>query len=329
MKYKVGIIGFQYGNNYGALLQLYAQKIFIENQGFEVEIINYRKNSRTRWLRFFFDLIFFFNFFYFRLVHLKCYLPAVHMSQYEPKHLKKYDILIVGTDQLWRHDIVGDAAKLYFLHNVKGVRKMTNSISVGSLTEETANFLLKYKKDLGDFERITVREPGVLKLLPENIKSASIASDPVFLFSEIFKEDINKNKTVNKDCAYVLLDNYNEKFLGKDLEKEGFVKANKGSVINFLNYFSRCKLIVTDSYHTLCLALLKQVPCICVCTKSRGNDRYSNLEYFTDKPIVVLEPDQVLKVCRNGGNEIIEISDNELEALTMSAKKTINDFLGV
>ncbi len=327
MKHKVGIIGFQFANNYGALLQLYAQKMFIEAQGFEVDIINVKKTSRSKWLKWGFDFVFFFNFFYFRFFHLRCYLPAVHMRDYDPKSLEKYNVLIIGTDQLWRHDIVGDAAQLYFLQDVTGVRKMANSVSVGRLTEQTASFLLTHKDNLQDFEKITVREPGVLGLMPETFNTACVASDPVFLFSEIPEKGKKEAVSTSRSRAYVLLDKFNEQSLGRELQREGFIKANRGSVIKFLNNLSKYDLIVTDSYHTLCLALLKKVPCVCVSTGSRGNARYSNLEYFLDKPITILQPNQVLKACRPGSNEIIEISNDELDALVLSAENTMNEFL--
>ena len=42
MPKKIGLIGFQHANNYGALLQLYAQKKYIESLGHTVSIINYK-----------------------------------------------------------------------------------------------------------------------------------------------------------------------------------------------------------------------------------------------------------------------------------------------
>ena len=124
---KIGILTFHNAYNYGAVLQTYATQELIKSRGHEVEVINYHNASIDRYyekqkfhLRDFLRSKYLFPFYllekYFFWKRRKAYqvfanqhLKISDKSYYQGDNIfiKGYDVVLIGSDQLWNKKITG------------------------------------------------------------------------------------------------------------------------------------------------------------------------------------------------------------------------------
>lgn len=214
---KVGVFTLFYKNsNYGATLQAYALQKKINEQGFDAYIINFVPKEATLSYRFFrllchpqklfkalskrlhiiqlnIDIIeeecnrlwkekiskweTFCN------KYIKSTEPISEMKLYKSNISDCYDILLVGSDQVWNPHY---SSKAHFLpFDKKGRRKLAYaaSISVPDLTEREKKLFIKW---LPDFDYITVRENEGKQLLESflNVKVETVLDPTLLLTSD-------------------------------------------------------------------------------------------------------------------------------------------------
>lgn len=212
---KVGVFTLYHNNdNYGATLQAYALQKKINEQGFGACVINFIPHKLSfsyRLVRLLCHPQKIFRFLNRRLCFMKSSVNIVkkeydslskgeiskwkyfcdnNISATEPvteNHLYKsnvmdcYDILLVGSDQVWNPRY---SSKAHFLpFDKKGRRKLAYaaSISVPNLTEREKKLFIKW---LPDFDYITVRENEGKQLLESflDVKVETVL-DPTLLFT--------------------------------------------------------------------------------------------------------------------------------------------------
>ncbi len=210
---KAGIITFHCADNYGAVLQCYALKKYIETNSIETEIIKYEpsfitdnykvfpsKETKERYLKkggikYLIKELY--------LERIKTFIPRVKkvnkFNSFRKKHigikgkvikdiskakLQKYDYYIAGSDQIWNPKLtngIDDAYYLEFAPNDKV--KIAYAASLGVDNIEGYEELIKEK--LNNFDYIAVREKTGKDILEKiSDKNLELVIDPVFLLSQ-------------------------------------------------------------------------------------------------------------------------------------------------
>lgn len=301
---KIGILTFHNAHNYGAVLQAYALKTLIRKKGFQVDIINYcnqtieEKYQKKLQCKFeMIDIIhpgrIFYKLCYKRRIK---YMQPQWTNQYEkfekfistylinmPKvkaeniGKMQYDMLIVGSDQIWSEELTGGIDKVYILDFPFEGRRISYAASNanGKVPRNDEGFIEAIKR----FEFISTRE----SMLAQNIRSKADIRveevlDPTLLldkedYSTLERENglsfITKNYIfvyyVKEDkklaeCAKAIANNtemeiielhyywhkeYDSKFQFADFGPE-----------NFLATIANAKFVITNSFHGTVFSIL-------------------------------------------------------------------------
>lgn len=218
---RVGILTFQFADNYGAVLQAFALKRAIESENHEVEIVDYYPKHfkklyslnpflvlpDIRWfvkkcLRFPYRIIQRKRFEEFRDIYLNLTKECVGKAQTE-KIAEKYDLIVFGSDQIWNTDIVGND-NVYFGCLGEGKKKIAYAASLGTKVLKEEQKVL-FDENLRRFERISVREKSGQDLLYEQFGGhAEVVCDPVFLLKKEEWEDIAGRSRISLEKKYIV-----------------------------------------------------------------------------------------------------------------------------
>ena len=238
-KMKIGIVTFQRAHNYGAVLQGYSLKTFLEklNPGCEVEIIDYWPQYHkaiydlfnTSFLN---DKISIFQ-------KLKRLIKLLLVFPTKLKRVKKfesfirnnlnlsnntlitngsdiqnlYNIIIFGSDQIWRYSDFNNFKgydPVYWgkYPKSKGIKKIAYAASMGvmEISPIQQTFI---KNSISRFDFISVREKELVKIIQQNTnQKVEHVLDPVFLTeSNDWLKLANMNEINEK--KYVLFYNLN------------------------------------------------------------------------------------------------------------------------
>ncbi len=282
---RIGILTFQKTHNYGALLQAYALCTKISQFNNNCSIINYyspyfkkiygltpRKNNL---INFFKNMItlpkeinkyFKFNSFrkYLNLTEPVCPENLIKLND-------KFDIFIVGSDQVWNEKLQNNDLN-YFLNFVQdNKKKVAYSASFG------INFLNEYQQSrykplLSSFSKISVREKQAQDIM-RNLLNINVLTtlDPTLLLNiSEWKKIAILPKTDNYILLYLV--HHDKKIINftYDLAKEknlrilfispNIIKKIKAEYIfptpqEFVGYFLKAKYIVTNSFHGTCFSI--------------------------------------------------------------------------
>lgn len=286
---KIGILTFHNAENYGAVLQAYALKTYLQKniEHSTVDIIDYKsplielsykyikplsyfKNKRLRKL-----ISFFLQFYYLpKKINIKKIFTKFRKEwlKAESLNIDEYNSIIYGSDQIW-NPILTDNDLVYFGKNYNG-KKISYAASDGGeldLTEDVIN-------NLQQFYKISCREKSLSDKLKKQLNSISTVCDPVFLLSK--EEWINKFTTKPVINNYVLiykiaenlnLDNeaikfakkYNKKIVqivySKSIKKifcfnQKFVSAITPN--EFVGYFAYADFVFTTSFHGTAFSII-------------------------------------------------------------------------
>ncbi len=180
---KIGILTFHHVDNYGATLQAYGLWSFLNSQGYDVEIIDYRPikiawtyfrpllplkrvkiniNESRKILingNFLINISRAWKMRRFLLSHLKLSDRKI----YDKKGLKyyhdKYDVIICGSDQIWCLDSFRGYNSSFFLDfvNNKTTRKISYAASFGN-TIKLGDYQKEIYNLINQFQTILVRK---------------------------------------------------------------------------------------------------------------------------------------------------------------------------
>lgn len=219
---RIGILTFHFAHNYGALLQAYALKCYLTQHGYDTSIINYtpeklRKEYSMN------PFVYSKNPKVLLSLSLRNYRRRKQnrlFTQFQNNELgvkKKiftseeliaamntYDMVSVGSDQVWNTNITGNI-KCYFLEKEVQAQKISYAASFGT------DSICVYQKNainecLPLYSKISVREQQAKKILEEEKIGAELVCDPVFLIGrEEWDAFARKPESVAEDSRYVLL----------------------------------------------------------------------------------------------------------------------------
>lgn len=280
---KCGIITFHRAVNYGGVLQAYALQEYInKNVGVDCEIIDYRCENIENMYKY----------------RLSSYNPKAIVkylykfptnskkkklfNKFIKKYIKKgkslqkselktdsdkYDVIITGSDQVWGQSRI-NVDHSYFLDFVKDSKKKA-SYAASFGTKEIRNSLEEeYRKLLGDFSHISVREKSgadIVKKLTD--RTAEVSIDPTFLLDKEQWEKIASDNLKGKKylLIYTLTNSKSVIDIARKIAKEkgliiynisDAVKEEKGiknlkaiSPEEWVGAFMNASYVVTNSFH--------------------------------------------------------------------------------
>lgn len=219
--------------NYGATLQAYALQTYLESQGHNVEIIDYRLPTHIKYELFsiypegrlypFLKRHKFISYLYAPIRNREMFYTwgrKNNFDNFDRKFLnitpKRYrtidelradspiaDVYIAGSDQIWNPDYLNGTDEGYYLNfgNCETRRvSYAASFGVDALSMQQQEFV---KQHLNEFDFISVRETSGLKIVNELGLNAELCVDPVFLLTK--DEWITNLKLETTDNDYIML----------------------------------------------------------------------------------------------------------------------------
>lgn len=293
---KIGIITYHNAMNYGAVLQAYALQEWLKKNGCSVEILDYNNQMVALSYRQFrfkcipkknpFKTIIFLVIGLFRLLKFKRVKSIVksmlvlsnQIKCINDVNLENYDVIIVGSDQLWNTKISGGYDLMYwgdFKRFFDG-KVITYAISMNSKNLSSDDeFIIQNR--LKNFDAISVREKSLKNKLEEidNRLNISTCIDPTLLLdTRQWVENINvsiipKEKYI---CIYAILERKNLvpiaiKFAKKHNLKYVIINPLATSVpfsrnyqpdnpLDFISLISHAEYVFTSSFHGLAFSVV-------------------------------------------------------------------------
>lgn len=307
---KLGILNFQHSNhNYGAVLQAAALEYTCRKMGYDAQHLNYvpqqRKTLRSRvgqLLRFL------------GLISKPLKKPHHNNEAFERfrvKHVtrserfssnnvfrtksQEYSSIIVGSDQVWRPSYSNDDYAFFLKYVSSNVKRISYAASFGTSGWEgikNSIYTRKVSDELRSFTAISCREDSGVSICRDvfNVKASHVL-DPLLLVDDQFIEDISAesdDKTIS-DIVYYKLD-ANSSFERDLAQLSSFYELSTTNIYlqngviskyrevhEWLSLIQRSKIVVTDSFHCICLALRFGKEVIFCPNDRRGQARFDSL----------------------------------------------------
>ena len=212
---KIGILTYHRAENYGALLQAYAMRTYLRCLGHEVEFVDYwpkyhsdyfkvfsmdsfKKSSMKGKLAKLARLVLMGHRFCRRkrvmlqFIHEQLGLPVQPKYEDRKAVTEPYDVVIYGSDQIWRKQGLGGVGfdDWYFGgDNVQAKKKIVYAGRMGKIAADAQDNAY-VKAQMAHFDRISVREVDLFKYLKGLGVSSVQVMDPVFLLTRKQWEEV-------------------------------------------------------------------------------------------------------------------------------------------
>lgn len=322
MNKRIGILTLQYASNYGAQLQAWALRSYLNSIGNQAEVLNYCpkkltseyslnpfKNSNN--LRGFVKNSLTISSLYivkrkfnkFMKMHLELG-EKIRTRQDLEKRTTKLDCVIFGSDQIWNDSIV-KADPVYFGNFNTATPKYAYSASLG--VSSLSNFQKNEFSYLENrFSLISVREKTAKRLLCEIGIDCPITVDPVFLLDKDFWVKAYKSEKINTpNKRYILYyslqkNNDMEKLAMNKSDKEGLeivcihptnrFNTNIGKKLynvgplEFLALIHNAEYICTNSFHAIAFSMIFNRKIISFSHSTTGSRVKDILKYYVSLP---------------------------------------------
>lgn len=278
---KIGILTFHWATNYGAVLQAYALQKHLAQAGHNVYVIDYKPAKYDfSWS----DVLKHPG----NLLHLRRYICRLrkekkldgfrrrylHLTERycSYQELKAaavgYDVLISGSDQVLNpyftmHGEGGPTSVYYLDFPDCGCLKLGYALSFGCLSypEDALGTAVSY---IRNFDKVSVREDSAVGIVGQlhYPGSARIVPDPTVLTGKNLFEGIgigNAGSDKPYVCVYML-----RRSLPYDLADAVYIDEvhQSYSMEEWLALIRNSKILVTNSYHGMIMALLFHIPFI-------------------------------------------------------------------
>ena len=322
---KIGIITLPLRLNYGGILQAYALQTVLEKLGNDVEVVQvkHRGYLSPKGLKA--------PFIYGRRAILKFlglsdtpvfaekqlneqwpiisehtrrfikqYMHIREISSYDEVDSKDYDVLVVGSDQVWRPAY----SNLYqcFLHFAENwdVKRIAYAASFGTAKKEyTSEQIAICKSLIKKFDAVSVREDSGVALCRDyfGVQAQHVLDPTLLLDKEDYIKLVNARTIGSSEgdlFVYILDSSVEKKAIVELLATEKHlipftVKAKNDfkyaplddriqpPVEQWLRGFMDAKYVVTDSFHGTVFSILFNKPFIVVGNAERGMTRFDSL----------------------------------------------------
>ena len=285
----IGILTFVGTQSHGACLQAFALKNKILKLGCDVEIINYECSEiKKQWLKKKPQNAHNAKKFCGALIRYPIIKKRYHkFRKFEACHLgiqdlvpyiddKKYDRIIVGSDQVWNLEITGRDNNYFLAELDDNAKKFSYAASMGveAFDKDAETEYINY---IRQFQALNVREKQLCTYLQKMIPDKKIETvlDPTLLFNASewdalvpemnlydkkyllvhYPADTEENwKTIRKLAGDHHLDII---YITNQIKpKPGCVCLYAVDPFEYLNYIRHADIVVTGSFHTLCFSLI-------------------------------------------------------------------------
>lgn len=223
---KIGVLTFHSADNYGSVLQTFALQRYLEMEyGIRTEVINYIPNSQETLYELFapirsprnivgnlLKLPIYFKFKN-RKIAFENFREKIRISReiyHSPKDFSgisdKYDMIIVGSDQVWNPDCI-DFSPVYLLYQIRVPLKVAYAPSVN---EKKIGDSKWYLNCVNDFDFVSVRETSAQRYLMiegkkqfgKQFKSIEVTIDPTLLLDRAEYEKIASPRLTQGDYIF-------------------------------------------------------------------------------------------------------------------------------
>ena len=193
---------------------------------------------------------------------------------------------IVGSDQVWRPEFIKNEKDVYMLGFAspnKNTIAYAASFGISSL-DLGIDEKREYAARIRCFDHVSVREDSAVDLCAQLGVSAKCVMDPVFLLRKEEWDCLADDYVgdINQEVVFYTIDEQME------LSFQNFISSNFSSlksrnitwnmsIQEWLCRIRGCKLILTDSYHALCFALIFNVPFIVINPNMKTAERMRSL----------------------------------------------------
>lgn len=303
---KIAILTHPLGANYGGILQAYALSCYLQRKGHNVVVLN-RQPNHNIFIRFIKKLLITLGhprynnprYLYLRRFIKKYinYSQAIYSTRSLNSFLKrnKIEVVVVGSDQVWRKDFAMGYGYNYFLDFVPDETiRIAYAASFGLSTwDYTQEQTCEIEKLIKRFANISVREDEGVALCRKYLNiEASHVLDPTMLLKVEEYENIMSPRIVEENYVFVY-------WLGSEkAKKEALVKITDKTkrivdislrgdqaliaIENWLSYIKYADQVITDSFHGCVFSILFHKQFILSANNSGGNGRLSSLFRMLD-----------------------------------------------
>lgn len=354
---KTGIITFHRAINYGAVLQTYALQKYLNDNGHDAEVIDYRCDHmesfykilsvRDKSIKQIIRGLINFGYAYKKKKAFYKFLDQnVNMSSknYEKSNIdeanSKYDKFITGSDQVFNY-ACSKFDKNYFLDFVQDSDKKLSYAASFGMKQVPNEYVEEYRKLLLTFHELSIREIDGQKIVRNLIgRETELSVDPVFLlktedWAELAKKPklehyilIYKLNTSNLifDFARKLAKLTGAKIVALNFDIVDQVKTPdiKGvysaSIEEFLGYFKYADYVVTNSFHGTAFSVIfhKNFYVEALQKDFKPNDRVESLLNLTEMNGCKIE---TLDDCNLNVNRDFEVADMRIAEQRIKAKQ--------
>lgn len=300
---KVGVLTFHSADNYGSVLQTYALQKYLElEHGLVAEVINFIPDGQEELYKLFAPVKSPRNIIgnllktpiYFKFEKRKKAFKnfrgrvRISLGSYRSKNdfshiLDKYDMIIVGSDQVWNPDCV-DFSPIYLLD---GIHVPIKASYAPSVNEKKIDDVQWYLQCVNDFDFVSVREVAAQRYLQVegnrrfgvDFKNVEVTIDPTLLLNKEEYEKIASSPLIEGDYIFAY-SVYNDPEYLKWLQQIASVSGltivsmitgnnsykllkNKAIILPedqspnaFLSGIQHAKYVVTNSFHGTAFSII-------------------------------------------------------------------------
>lgn len=321
---KICIITQPLRTNYGGLLQAYALQTVLERQGHHVEILDapYKQNLPLWKLPFSLIKRLLYKYLFNRDVivlaekkynrefpvvsqytnqFIQNYIRRVEVIDFNKLKSDSYDVLIVGSDQVWRPKYNRNIYKCFldFAESWK-VKRIAYAVSFGT---DKWEFTFKQTKRCAQlvkkFDWVSTREDSGVKLCKEYLGiSACHVLDPTLLLAredyDLLVSHAHVNQCKGNLLVYILDESseiqsiVKQVALKRSLQPFSAISRVENSkapleeriqppVEQWLYGFQNADFVITDSFHACVFSIIYNVPFAVLGNEKRGQARFSSL----------------------------------------------------
>lgn len=285
---RVAILNLAGCNNYGANLTAYALQEQCRRWGYQADLINRRHVFSMQW-KTRDDVFARFGRAFLSWTRRVCGPSDMALLA------RDYETFIVGSDQVWTYQptwgagLVAQRAMFDFDNLPSNVRRIAMAASFGSSDYSCMpeDFVRARRAALQRFQAISVGETGGLAICRDYYGvSAELVLDPVFLLGPEHWERLSFESRRELPKSYAALCVLHEPYIPMMQRVAAALQDAGTSVVQLLQgeeiadwlMSIRCaRVVVTDSFHVACFALIFRRPLVLLHVASRGGNRLPSL----------------------------------------------------
>lgn len=301
---KIGIVTHILGNNYGGLLQNYALQYVLKQLGHQPMTIDFTLRQSRRSYIFSLCKQLLWSITKLRHPRLRRSFSNIVLADFIERYIRttknvhsytkdivdkeKFDLMIVGSDQVWRPRYVCELENMYLKFVPDDIKKIAYAASFGVDTwEYNAKQTKQCARLANRLDAVSVREATGVELCKTHLGvNAQHVLDPTILAgADAYKPLLKKKKGPDYLFAYIL-DKTPEKLayvenMAKSKGLKAIIKsADKNatlSVEDWLSMIANSSMVVTDSFHGTVFSILFHREFYSIVNIARGGTRFASL----------------------------------------------------